>query len=309
MLPAVLLVAAGSMWLAGWRPGEHDPSVVVSDGVRINENVENGTAFDRAGIDLGTARKVVLPDTAAVRRSAEAGAVELLMAKRLAFGGHPPARVSIRDARRNMGCAVKAEGDALVVATYGEWDSHIEGGADMRLVAVVPEGVEVEQRKGLSGEASAGREWRGEYLTRPKDAKGGWWYGPASPAGEWSAVPAVPDPGVAARADPAGGADHLRPWWYAAWLALGASVLVTWAGVANRASRRWRVTMAAVGCAGGAVAFLTGLALAWEVREVSTGRPMPWPPGGVVWLLADLAGLLLALRRVPGPSATRVPTA
>jgi hypothetical protein len=155
--------------------------------------VENGTAFDKAAVDLGTAKRVVLPDTAAVRRAGQPGTVQLFMTKRLGFGGHPPERMSIRDARKNMGCAVKTEGDALVIATYGEWDSHIEGGADMKLIAVVPEGVEVEQRKGLSGEDSAGREWHGE-LTKPKDAKGGWWYGPAAPAEGWKAVPAVPNP-------------------------------------------------------------------------------------------------------------------
>ena len=39
-----------------------------------------------------------------------------------------------------------------------------------------------------------GREWHGVYLTKPKDAKAGYWYGPASPADGWSAVPDVPDP-------------------------------------------------------------------------------------------------------------------
>jgi hypothetical protein len=65
-----------------------------------------------------------------------------------------------------------------------QWDSHIEGGTRMRLVAVVPERLAVEQRGGLSGEDSAGREWDGVYLTRPADAKGGSWYGrPPLPAG------------------------------------------------------------------------------------------------------------------------------
>jgi hypothetical protein len=89
--------------------------------------------------------------------------------------------MSIRDARKNMGCATKREGEDLVVATYGEWDSHIEGGAFMLVLAVVPEGVEVESRKGLSGTGSAAREWHSNYLSKPANAKGGYWYGPASP--------------------------------------------------------------------------------------------------------------------------------
>jgi hypothetical protein len=68
------------------------------------------------------------------------------MAKTLSFGGHPPEPMSIHGARKTMGCAVRVEGDSLVVATYGEWASRKEGGAHMKLVAVIPDGVEVEQR-------------------------------------------------------------------------------------------------------------------------------------------------------------------
>ena len=82
----------------------------------------------------------------------------------------------------------------LVLATFGEWDSQIEGGTRMRIVALVPLGVAVEQRAGLSGPYSAGREWHGQYLTKPKEVKEGYWYGPASPADGWTAIPDVPDP-------------------------------------------------------------------------------------------------------------------
>jgi hypothetical protein len=78
--------------------------------------VAPGTA-DRAAVDLGKAKKVALPDTAAVRRAGEAGKVQLSMAKTLSFGGHPPRPMSTRGARKNMGCAVRVEGGALVVAT------------------------------------------------------------------------------------------------------------------------------------------------------------------------------------------------
>jgi hypothetical protein len=156
--------------------------------------VQNGSAYDRAGVELGAATKVVLPDNAQVRRTPEGGKVQLFMKKTLSFHGHPPESMSISGARKNMGCAVRTEGTALIVATFGEWDSHIEGGTFMRLVAIIPEGTEVEERPGLSGEKSAGREWHGFYLTKPKDAQGGYWYGPASPAEGWAAVPDVPDP-------------------------------------------------------------------------------------------------------------------
>lgn len=192
---AVLLIVLGGLWLAGWLAFGNDPSIVIDDsGPGYNRNkVENGSAYDQAAVDLGSAKMLVLPDDAVVRRSADAGKVELFMKKTLAFGGHPPERMSIRDARKNMGCAVKQEVGALVIATFGEWDSHIEGGTFMRVIAVIPEGMELEQRKGLSGENSAGREWNGQWLTKPKDVKRGYWYGPASPADGWTAIPDVPD--------------------------------------------------------------------------------------------------------------------
>jgi hypothetical protein len=187
---AVLLLIAFGLWLTGWRPNI-DRSIDLSD--RFGK-VENGSAYDRAAIDIAGAKKIVLPHDAVVRRAGEPGKVQFFMKKTLGFGGHPPERMSIRDARKNMGCAVRADGDNLLLATFGEWDSHIEGGTRMKLVAYVPEGVEVEQRKGLSEEDSAGQEWHGQYLTKPKDAKGGYWYGPASPSEGWEAVPDVPDP-------------------------------------------------------------------------------------------------------------------
>ncbi|HTU21662.1 MAG TPA: hypothetical protein VMG10_26735 [Gemmataceae bacterium] len=155
--------------------------------------VENGTAFDRASLDVTPYKVLVLPDDAEVREGALRKTLQIFMRKTFSFGGHPPERMSIRGARKNMGCAVKAEGDALSVATFGEWDSHIEGGAFMGLLFVVPDGLEVRREAGLSGAKSAGRAWDGAYLTKPEDAKDGYWYGPASPASGWSAVPDVPD--------------------------------------------------------------------------------------------------------------------
>jgi hypothetical protein len=55
------------------------------------------------------------------------------------------------------------------------------------------EGIEVRRKANLSGPNSAGREWNGSYLTKPKEVKTGYWYGPASPATGWSAIPDVPD--------------------------------------------------------------------------------------------------------------------
>jgi hypothetical protein len=157
---------------------DSDRSVVVEPGARIDPRVQNGTAYDRGAVELVGAGRVVLPEEAIVRRGGEGRRVELLMAKSLHFAGHPGEPMSIRQVRAKMGCATRAEGGALVVAVHGEWDSGIEGGRSLKLVAMVPVGVEVEQRKGLSKPADAGRVWSGLSL----------------PAAGWTAVPDTPDP-------------------------------------------------------------------------------------------------------------------
>ncbi len=157
-------------------------------------------AFDQAALDTEKYKKVILPDTAEIRREEKGTELQVFMKKTLGFAGHPPEAMSIRTARKHMGCAVREEDGSLVLATFGEWDSHIEGGAQMGIEVHIPEGVAMEQRAGLSGERSAGREWHGAYLTKPKEVKDGWWYGPASPAEGWQAIPDVPDPGRRAAA-------------------------------------------------------------------------------------------------------------
>lgn len=155
-----------------------DPSVVLDKGPAPSWYVQNGTAYDRATVDIGSAKTVIVPDTATVRRTREAGQVRLFMAKRLGFAGHPSKSMSIRETRKNMGCAIVVEGDAILIGTFGEYET-IEGGADMNLVALIPEGLNVEQRKGLSGDKSAARN-REE--------------GPLRHAIGWKAVLDEPDP-------------------------------------------------------------------------------------------------------------------
>jgi hypothetical protein len=115
-----MLVVAGSLWLTGSWPNL-DPSIEVSERFGI---VENGSAYDRAAVDLGGAKTIVLPHDAIVRRAGEPGRVQLFMKKTMAFAGHPPEPMSIQGTRKNMGCAVKAEAEELLVATFGEGLSH-----------------------------------------------------------------------------------------------------------------------------------------------------------------------------------------
>jgi hypothetical protein len=190
---AIILLIAAGLWITGWRPN-FDPSLELGERWGKFGIVENGSAYDRAAVDLDAAKRLILPDTAIIRDGGVGSQVEIFMKKTLGFHGHPPSQMSIRDTRKKMGCAVKIEDDGLVIATFGEWESK-EGGAHLRLIAVVPNGVKVEQRKDLSGPHSIGREWQGFWLTKPKDAKSGCWYGPASASDGWRGVPTLPDAG------------------------------------------------------------------------------------------------------------------
>jgi hypothetical protein len=150
--------------------------------------VENGTVYERARIDVQGVRKVVFPKDAIVRRTHGPEAVQLFMAKQLQFFGHPPAPINLQSAHAYLGCAIRKDSDALLVATYGEWGSK-EGGARVHLLALVPEGLPVDQRGDLSGPQSLANQ--GAELS---SAGPGYWYGARAPAKDWTAVPSSPDP-------------------------------------------------------------------------------------------------------------------
>src|SRR6266542_2567578 len=97
--------------------------------------VENGSAFDQAVVRPGVGGQCL----------------QIFMRKALAYRGQSAEPLGIRTTRNQMGCATKPEAGALAVATFGEWDSRIEGGASMGVVVLVPPGVEVGKRPGLSG--------------------------------------------------------------------------------------------------------------------------------------------------------------
>jgi hypothetical protein len=156
-----------------WDAGG-DRSLEPSDLWKANKGrtIENGSAFDKADLDVGEYRKVIVPDTAVVRVGGEGSMIRIFMKKRLAEHSYPGESMSIRTQRKKMGCSVKKEGDALIIATHGEYQDP-EGSADIRVVLVVPAGVQVEQRKGLAGKDRI----------NPTPANEG-----------WSAIPDVPDP-------------------------------------------------------------------------------------------------------------------
>ena len=83
----------------------------------------------------------------------------------------------------------------MTVATFGEWDSHIEGGADIKLIAVVPSGLTVERRNDLSGGKSAATRSKENETPRSDStaiSENDWW-GRTSLADGWSELSTVPD--------------------------------------------------------------------------------------------------------------------
>jgi hypothetical protein len=169
-----------------------------SDGIILGDKsaspiVQNGWAYDKATLQIDAKYVLVVPHDARINHQGSGELAEIYMEKSLQFAGHPPEPMSIRLARHNMGCAFQVQNDRLVIATYGEWDSNIEGGAKLSLLIKIPESIRVETRPGLSGTRSIAHEWDGEYIAKPSEVKEGYWYGPAAPRSGWTPIATVPD--------------------------------------------------------------------------------------------------------------------
>ncbi len=177
----------------------HDESIVPDPEGAPNPKVQNGDIYDKAILKAADIKTLIVPGSARVERAEAGDAIELYVKKTQSFGGHPPEPMPLEAARKHMGCATRVEDGKVTLATYGEFSTK-EGGAGMKLLLRVPPGVIVDSQPNLSGEKSAGqRQQEGAYLTKESDAKGGYWYGPASAGLGWKAIPMEPDPKRTAR--------------------------------------------------------------------------------------------------------------
>ncbi len=150
--------------------------------------VSNGTVHDSAEIPLADVRTVRVPERAEVEFVESGTTIRAEMAKTLAFAGHPPRRMSIRETAKNMGVATRMEGDLMELATYGEWDSQIEGGAFIELTLVVPKHISVVRGTSLSGPDSVAQGWDNEDAD-PRGDPDTYGYVPTKPAKVWTAYP------------------------------------------------------------------------------------------------------------------------
>jgi hypothetical protein len=196
------LCLAGVVAAAVAETGADDPKAdgdkSLVFGKQFGESVENGSAYDKATLDLGKLKRIAIPEGAEVVQGDDGWTIRVFIKKTLDFAGHPPEPMSIRTGRTKMGCATKVEGKTLVMATFGEWTSK-EGGARIKLLLVVPKGVEVERRNGLAGSESAAHSEPGVSPSQREGTKDGYWYGPTRPTDGWKA--ARTDPDVARRAE------------------------------------------------------------------------------------------------------------
>lgn len=178
-------------------PLEMQRVAMVIEKFTANPKVQNGTAYEMATMSLEGIKRLVAPGNAVVRHSGEKGVVRIHLAKMLMYAGHPPHVMNVESAKRYMGIAFKRVGDELHLATFGEWDSHIEGGASVGLEIIVPAGFQHEARTDYSGENSAAHEvepleFGGTLKVTPKEYTQGWW-GPVKPGPGWTSIQTDPD--------------------------------------------------------------------------------------------------------------------
>jgi hypothetical protein len=202
VLGGLLAFVAGVAYL-GYRhlhrPGpfiyiRHE-GLVLYRGPETGGKFDIGWAYDRAVLDVRTVAGLVVPHDARVEQGGiPMNRAEVYLEKRLARVGNLRDPMTIRGARRNMGCVCKPDSGRLVLATYGE-ACNFDGETTIALLVRVPDGVPVERQGDLSGPNSRGQRWDDGQVPPPLDpANGPWWGARISPAPGWVPVPSVPDP-------------------------------------------------------------------------------------------------------------------
>lgn len=151
----------------------------------VINNVENGYVFEKGTVQLNQFNYLVVPDNATIVSEASGTAMKIYSRKELTFFGHPSRAMSIKTGYKYMGYCTQVKNDSLFLATFGEWNSYIEGGTSMEHLLCVPNTIHLIKRSGLSGENSIGKGKTTTYIEPPADC---YWYGPFQPGTGWSKV-------------------------------------------------------------------------------------------------------------------------
>ena len=170
------------------------PKAGAVDGI-TRMDVFRGTVYQHATLAVGKHQALRVPSNALVAEGAKAGTIEVYVAKRLSFAGHPPEAMGPDAVRRNLGLATTDDGTTLVVGTYGEFDTHKEGSASLQLFVRVPKTLAVRASDSLAGEHSEPGRWpHDEASVRAAEAgRVGYWYAAVNPLQGWSRVKLVDD--------------------------------------------------------------------------------------------------------------------
>ena len=139
-------------------------------------SVFEGTVFGAGSVGVGSATRLVVPDTAIVTDGAPAARIEVFVARSLHFKGHPPNEMPLTGVRQNMGVAYRIDEDdhELTISTFGEFATK-EGGAAVLLYVRVPARLTVDRRTGLTGALSAAAQWH-DFKAEPHAGQVGHWY-------------------------------------------------------------------------------------------------------------------------------------
>lgn len=155
--------------------------------------VQNGTAYDRASVPIQDDTLIIVPINSITEPNDSRDSTEIFLAKTISFGGHPPREIGIRSCRKYFGAAINRENRILKIATFGEWDSRIEGAAWVNMIIKHPAGLKIERRSNLSGDSSESIYNSKESLIRRFQGNGPYWYNSTECAAGWDKVHEFPD--------------------------------------------------------------------------------------------------------------------
>lgn len=150
----------------------------------LHPSLLNGTVYDRGVLNVAGIDMLVVPTKTKIDRGEKGKEAVLYMEKYHQWAGHPNVPTGPQEMRNEMGCAWKKKGKTLILATFGEWDSRIEGGAGMELRIAVPPGITVRKELELSGPNSLANKALGR-----------------QPAVSWNVIPNIPDEESALKAE------------------------------------------------------------------------------------------------------------
>jgi len=159
--------------------------------------VHNGSAFDRAELELGEHHTVVIPTRATLVRATGGNSIVIELRKSLGFMGHPEKRITIDEARQELGCAWLSKDGQLRLATFGEFSCG-EGGKSVDLEVTVPEGIAVERDDSFEMSRADGHDVCSSKL-RPSQEGGETWYAPEGSEERWHPIADMPSPERAAQ--------------------------------------------------------------------------------------------------------------